>query len=502
MGCRSNRVTTSVEASTDAAARPTAGECPATASGALTELGGRCACDIECVTGRCEAGVCCAGAACSPLRPLGSSCEKGAECQSGSCADGVCCNVACTGACVACDLATRRGECAPVPAGADDKHGVCRRDPPDSCGQTGSCNGLGGCSKHPAGLPCRPPSCEGPGRLIPASMCDGAGTCVHAAGIGCDPSTCEAGACRAACESDAQCTAPNRCTNGSCGQKGLGQSCAAGNECASAFCVDGVCCENACAGRCQFCASPQSSGRCAAVAAGAQDPRAARGERDPTRACVDEGPATCRGNGRCDGGGGCQTYADGTVCGEPSCDGASNTASAAGTCRGGSCARTGARSCAPFLGCDGTQCRNSCATDAQCAPGGLCVAGDCGKRVTGSLCSQGNQCGSGVCAQGRCCASSCDQLCRSCALPGQEGTCANVPAGGGDPTGVCRDDACSNGCNGAGGCRREAAGTTCGAPTCEGNRATTRTCSAEGVCVTSSEACGLLGLCLLGRCTL
>jgi hypothetical protein len=464
-------------------------------------VGGACACDIECETGRCEAGVCCVGAACSPLRPLGSACTKGTDCHSGFCADQVCCNTACTGACVACDQAMRKGECMPVPAGAPDKHGVCRRDPEESCGQTGSCNGLGGCAKYPSGLRCAPPSCEGPSRLLPASLCDGNGACVPGVGIPCDPSTCEAGACRSSCDNASQCVAPNGCTNGSCGQKGLGQSCASGSECGSTFCVDGVCCENACAGRCTFCASPQSPGRCATVGAGTIDPRAARGERDPLKTCLDEGPNTCRGNGRCDGQGGCQSYADGTVCREPSCDSASNTAIAAGICSGGSCTMPGAQSCAPFQGCNGSQCRSGCATDAQCSAGNLCVAGDCGKRVNGSLCSQNNQCVSGICAQGRCCGTPCNQLCQSCALQGREGTCSNVNAGGADPTGVCRDDACSNGCDGAGGCRREAAGTTCGAPSCDGNRAITQTCSAQGACMTSSAACGL-GLCLAGRCVL
>jgi hypothetical protein len=501
-GCRANRVATPVvDPRSDAAGPGPTGECPTSPPEGLTPVGGECACDIECLTGRCEAGVCCTGAACSALRPLGSACTKPADCHSGFCADRVCCNVACTGACVACDLATRRGECSPVPAGAEDKHGVCRRDPADSCGQTGSCNGQGGCAKYAAGSQCRPPSCESMGRVIPASQCDGNGTCVHAEGIACDPSICEGGACRGGCDSDTQCLAPSRCTNGSCGQKGLGQACASGNECASTFCVDGVCCESDCAGRCRFCASPQSPGRCATVGAGAMDPRAARGERDQARTCLDEGPTSCGANGRCDGQGGCQRYADGTVCREPSCDSASNTAIAAGTCAGGACTLPGARTCAPFQGCVGNQCRNSCATDPQCVAGNRCLAGDCGKRANGSLCSQDNDCASGTCAQGRCCASACNQLCRSCGLPGQEGTCANVGAGGADPTGVCLNDACSNGCDGAGGCRREAPGTTCGSATCELNRLTTRTCSAEGACVTSSQTCGL-GLCLGGRCVL
>ena len=218
-----------------------------------------------------------------------------------------------------------------MPAGAQDRRGVCRQDAPESCGQSGFCNGLGGCAKYAAGFVCRSPRCEGNNQL-PASLCDGEGTCIPGGAIACAPSICEANACRSACDSDAQCVSPNRCVDGSCGEKGLGQSCGASTECDSAFCVDGVCCESACVGRCTFCASPETLGRCLMVRAGAIDLRAARGDQDPSRSCVDQGPASCAGNGRCDGQGGCQRYADGTVCREPTCDAAANSAVGAGTC--------------------------------------------------------------------------------------------------------------------------------------------------------------------------
>ena len=141
----------------------------------------------------------------------GAACEAATECQSGFCADGVCCNVACTGACVSCDQVDQVGVCSPVPAGGEDKHGVCRQDAPDSCGQSGYCNGQGGCAKYVAGTLCKLPTCEGKNEFVPASLCDGEGTCVAGIALTCFPSTCEAGACLSSCTSNDNCMAPNSC---------------------------------------------------------------------------------------------------------------------------------------------------------------------------------------------------------------------------------------------------------------------------------------------------
>jgi hypothetical protein len=425
----------------------------------------------------------------------GMPCESAEDCASGFCADGVCCNVACTGACVACDQPESPGQCAPVPAGSEDLHGVCRQEPTESCGQSGFCNGQGGCAKYTAGTVCRPASCLDKMRFVPAGVCDGDGTCTSGAPVACNPSTCEGGVCLASCTSDATCVPPQTCVDGSCGPKGLGQDCARPEQCASGFCADGVCCDKACAGKCTFCASPDSRGKCTPAKAGSPDPRAARGETNPDRICADQGAGSCGQNGRCDGTGGCQEYANGTVCREARCDGA--TATLAGTCQGGDCRVPASQSCAPFQGCSGSGCRTSCTADNQCAAGFVCRGEKCGKRLTGEVCTRAADCASGTCAQGRCCATPCAGTCKSCALAGQEGTCANVGAGGADPGGACADDACSNGCDGAGACRREAAGTMCGMQGCgPGMSISTRTCNGAGVCETKTmpgPACGKCG---------
>ena len=479
-----------------AAEGPTCPPPPAT----LKSAGEGCTCDNECTTGFCQDGSCCSGAACGK-RPPGSPCSSPDHCDSGFCADGVCCNVACGGACVSCNQGDRMGECVPVPAGVPDPHGACRQDSPESCGQSGLCNGQGGCAKHPAGTTCKAGVCQGTRTVLSGAECDGEGTCVMAAALDCAPFTCEAGACRSSCADNGQCTAPALCTNGSCGARGRGQDCTSGDQCGSGFCVDGVCCDTACTGKCQFCASPATRGTCTPVRADAPDPRAAAGVTDPARICVDQGPSSCGTDGRCDGRGGCQQYREGTTCRSARCDTAANTETAAGVCRGGSCQVPNARSCAPFRGCSGSRCVSQCGSDSQCASPNTCQDGSCGKKPVGALCSRDSECAApGICAQGRCCASACNGTCMACNVEGSLGTRTPVPARGTDPTGSCRDDACNNGCNGMGGCLRERTGASCRDATCSGTTLTRFTCGASGTCDATPEACPAGQMCMANRC--
>ena len=408
----------------------------------------------------------------------GRPCTAAADCPAGFCADGVCCNLACTGPCVSCNQPGFLGECRPVPPGVADPHGSCRSDPPESCGENGTCNGRGGCAKYTPGTPCRVGSCAEGNQFVPAGQCDGGGTCVSGVPISCAPFTCAGGACRTSCAGPQDC-AGGACTAGSCGPRGNGQICAAAGECASGICQDGVCCDAACEGACMTCSSPHALGRCVAAPAGTASP-----------ACADQGPASCGTTGRCDGVGGCERYPDGTICRAASCDGASNQETPAGVCQSGRCQVPPPRSCAPYQGCSDNRCRTGCGGDGQCTAGNACSNGDCGKRPNGALCSQAGDCASGICAAGRCCASACAESCRSCAVPGFEGTCTDVPAGSPDPAGRCRQDACSDGCDGRGGCRRQPAGSVCGAASCEGQgQRVIRVCAETGACESRSEAC-------------
>jgi hypothetical protein len=64
------------------------------------------------------------------------------------------------------------------------------------------------------------------------------------------------------CASGMTCNGAGACGSPVGGLKPNGQLCAGGNECTSGFCVDGVCCNNACDGQCRTC----ETGTCANVA--------------------------------------------------------------------------------------------------------------------------------------------------------------------------------------------------------------------------------------------
>jgi len=437
----------------------------------------------------------CDGAACKHL-PLGAACTTGTDCDSGSCADGVCCNLGCAGTCVSCNQPGSAGQCLPVAAGTSDPRGICKDEGAASCGLTGSCNGQGGCARYAAGSVCKPSSCAG-GSMIPAGTCDGRGTCLEGPAIACDPFMCGGTACLDTCTSDADCVTPATCAAGSCGKRGLGQACQSAEQCKSGFCADGVCCSEACTGKCRFCALSVALGRCVDVPADAPDPRAARGVTDPALVCAAQAPDSCGTNGLCDGSGGCQRFPQGMTCkAGQTCDVASNIYTGAFTCDGqGQCAPPAGQSCAPFK-CSGARCATSCSSDADCAAGASCQNGSCGKKPAGQLCALAGECASGQCQQGVCCSTACAGACMSCALPGSTGVCVAVPAGGADPSGSCKDQgaaSCGNdgACNGSGACRKYAAGTVCAAATCTGGNATASSaCDGKGACLAgASRSC-------------
>src|SRR5262249_26026301 len=129
----------------------------------------------------------------------------------------------------------------------------------------------------------------------------------------------------------------------SCSTSG-GASCAAG-----LFCVDGVCCDNACTGQCQACNLTNSVGTCATVTSGL--PRAGR--------------TPCSGTGTCSG---ACTGASATQCSYPS-SGTTCGAACDGTCDGaGTCSSGGGGSCPNGFGCMAGGCRTSCSVATDCQP--------------------------------------------------------------------------------------------------------------------------------------
>lgn len=229
-----------------------------------------------------------------------------------------------------------------------------------------------------------------------------------------------------------------------------GGACTGASECASGFCVSGVCCGTACTGACRSCNLPGSVGTCAA------DPQ-------------------------------------GTVCGSSSCSGSTFTPAA--TCDGtGTCQASVPASCSPFVCSTSSGCKTTCITNADCVTGSVCAGGACLKGL-GASCSTAASCASGFCVDGVCCNTACSNgPCRSCNLPGSAGNCAPVAAGT-----LCTSASCSGSaftpagtCDGAG---------SCGAPltlSCAPYACTTAGC--KSACTTSTD-CAAGHACVAGQCS-
>jgi hypothetical protein len=442
-----------------------------------------CALNVKCVNGSCG------------KRPIGAVCTAASQCASNFCADGFCCNVACTGPCVTCNQSGRLGTCWPTAMGVIDPHKICSATDKSTCGQTGACDGLGGCAKYAAETVCVAPSCSGD-RMNTAGTCDGLGTCRPQGIEDCSPYHCAGAACVAHCASDNDCVSGHTCVNGSCGPKALGQPCSAATECASGFCADGVCCASACTGSCRSCALSTSLGTCAPVPLGAGDPH---------KVCVDQHASSCGTDGMCDGAGGCHKYPAGTECAAETC--ASGVYTPTSTCdANGNCRAPDAIACAPYV-CNGARCYTACGADANCASGNVCVQGSCGLKPNGAFCSTGAECKSAQCAQGVCCATACAGACFSCALTGTMGLCTAVPTGLPDPAALCTDHGpTSCGTDGkcqAGACQKYPQGTACSGASCPTPGSTFTaggTCDGAGTCsVPAATSCFPFG-CGLNAC--
>jgi hypothetical protein len=265
----------------------------------------------------------------------------------------------------------------------------------------------------------------------------------------------------------------------------IGHSCTAATDCVSGSCADGFCCSTDCSGPCQTCAALGAIGTCIPADV----------NTDPRNDCQDMGASSCGTNGFCDGTGACQRYVAGVACQTAGCTGSLLTF--AGRCDGnGSCTGTPAQSCAPFV-CGATgQCKQSCTTSTDCTAGATCMNGSCGKKPIGAGCSADADCNSGICAEGTCCMTTCDGLCKSCALSGSAGVCTNVPAGV-DPLQQCADAAAgtcgTDGlCDGNGGCQSYPSTTSCGTDSCVGGSETPGArCDGVGDCVPGTpQSCG------------
>jgi hypothetical protein len=299
----------------------------------------------------------------------GTSCLSGAGCESGWCVDGVCCESSCDGTCEACVSASTglpNGTCAAVQEGMDPDD-ECDAQGVGFCMQPGHCDGQKHCATQ-VGLVCVAKSCASDTIQANASLCSTSGDCVGQGTSPCFPYRCDGGGCLSTCTSTTDCTDPAKCVEGACtiGSKlSLGQGCGAGSECASSFCVDGVCCESSCDGACESCLfanTGEASGRCEHVHAGT----------DPRARCPADAPEACGADGLCDGVGACRQVAPaGASCGVNVCVGvyvAERRCSESAVCTPKTLRDCGAFGCDALL----ADCRTSCTVDYDCAPGFVC----------------------------------------------------------------------------------------------------------------------------------
>ncbi len=257
-----------------------------------------------------------------------------------------------------------------------------------------------------------------------------------------------------------------------------GEPCSADAMCATTWCVDGVCCENACAGTCE---------RCDVAPVGACSPEAAG--TDPDDECAAEPAATCGRTGECSGEGTCALHPNGTTCGAATCA-SSSVSNLPDTCgANGLCTDGGTQGCAPYT-CDAASglCKTTCGTAADCQAGYGCYGGAC-KRLGGGACLIDAECGSGFCTDGVCCESRCLGTCESCGQSNRLGFC-DPYASGTDPANECAAQPASTcgtsgTCSGSRSCSLYPSGTTCAAATClnGGTSAPADTCNGSGTCV-------------------
>ena len=276
----------------------------------------------------------------------------------------------------------------------------------------------------------------------------------------------------------------------------LGASCAADNQCSSAHCVDGICCDKTCGG-CKACTNAltgKEDGVCDSVASG----------QDPHDFCADETASKrCGNDGTCDGNGTCRKVGTSHVCAAGSCSSDGKVFTPTTTCDGkGECTIAAPQSCGEYQ-CANTGCAIVCdplSPDDKCVKGTYCNAATktcAAQKPNGQPASQATECTSGIVADGVCC----DKLCTGCSAcasglngqaDGTTGQCLPVKAGGDDPHKTCTASppcGLDGKCDGAGACRSTAAGTSCAADACTGSTLTKSVCDSSHLCTSSAAGC-------------
>jgi hypothetical protein len=123
----------------------------------------------------------------------------------------------------------------------------------------------------------------------------------------------------------------------------------------------------------------------------------------------------------------------------------------------------------------------------------------------GASCATASACKSGQCVDDRCCDSACDGVCQACNLAGSEGRCTPVPKDT-DPANECEPqppESCGRDgmCDGAGACKKQAAGVMCGPGGCDvATQHAPSTCDGMGVCVPGASKSCVPAVCIADSC--
>ena len=184
------------------------------------------------------------GAACtSRCNETGTACTTSNQCKSGWCVDGLCCESACSGQCQACkgtSTGAADGLCAPIKRGTDPDN-ECALADASTCGQTGMCNGSGGCALYDTTTVCKAASCSS-GSAKSSQMCDGAGVCKAATATACTPYICGTSACLTACTKNTDCSSGNVCVASKCqAPSPLLGACDETADCGKGECIASAC---------------------------------------------------------------------------------------------------------------------------------------------------------------------------------------------------------------------------------------------------------------------
>lgn len=473
------------------------------------------------------------------------ACTLTSECDSGFCVDGFCCDSACLGGCNRCDVPLLEGACTVLPAGRGGSDPSCA---PNACDGTspfcpGECATDFNCSadRYCDDQICKPRAILGTGcaedreclsqRCVSGICCDSActgpcETCFSAASPGiCKPTPVGEVVCgRYRCDG-VQRVCPNTCTvHGDCApddwcwlgecidELPLGAPCTAAGQCATNSCVQGVCCESACATACARCDLAATLGLCRAAPAGS------RVAGCTPYVCDGIGggcPASCEGDSGCAPGFRCDSdicvtgHPDGTACtagstcASQSCaDGVCCDRACGGACEecdDGTCSPLAARvvsegaACGRYL-CNGVagSCPTSCSIDAACSTGHWCDGGRCAvKRTLGATCSRAGECGSGHCTDGVCCEGACAAQCGSCNGSGTAGLCRPVTGAPYGERPACEGaGVCGARCDGSrlDTCVFPSASRSCALPTCDGDELIAGAgCNGAGGCLTGAR---------------